>query len=157
MLQNAILSGISQLSPLDGPANSDLVRENVNSLKGGESAYQVAASLEKWNFLQYNLIRNRTYKFNNPSFIFDQWSTNPWRKCGHELYLALSCRVNIISFLLVDPTTLQSETFFRKVEIRLRVLPWVPEELKWIIVKSCKQRADSISHSSWLFYNEFLP
>ena len=104
MLQNAILSGISQLSPLDGPANSDLVRENVNSLKGGESAYQVAASLEKWNFLQYNLIRNRTYKFNNPSFIFDQWSTNPWRKCGHELYLALSCRVNIISFLLVDPT-----------------------------------------------------
>ena len=57
MLYNAILSGISQLSPLDGPANSDLVRENVNSLKGGgESAYQVAASLEKVKLLavQFN-------------------------------------------------------------------------------------------------------
>ena len=58
MLYNAILSGISQLSPLDGPAsNSDLVRENVNSFKGGgESAYQVAASLEKVKLLavQFN-------------------------------------------------------------------------------------------------------
>ena len=56
MLYNAILSGISQLSPLDGPANSDLVRENVNSLKGGESAYQIAASLEEVKLLavQFN-------------------------------------------------------------------------------------------------------
>ena len=37
--------------PFDGPANSDLVRENVNSLKGVESAYQVSASLEKVKLL----------------------------------------------------------------------------------------------------------
>ena len=42
--------------PFDGPANSDLVRENVNSLKGGESAYQIAASLEEVKLLavQFN-------------------------------------------------------------------------------------------------------